>query len=187
MAANDYYNSGPSPSIGQRRRSEAPLPPLPIPTSTYTAYRPSGYPPSGYQPSPLSPTADSPNISPSTSHSQHNIGDDSRYYGAGGGGIGGDPAKYSDDIPLRPQPQNYSSEGVGPAKQPFAEETGLPSTSSRPHRSRNQQRRKKAFFSRKTPWVVYTLTLIQVCVFIAELARNGDFDSRNNRQINTDM
>lgn len=48
-----------------------------------------------------------------------------------------------------------------------------PALIDRPPQERRHKRRKKGFFAKKIPWVVYTLTTIQVIVFIAELGKNG--------------
>ena len=50
-----------------------------------------------------------------------------------------------------------------------------PAIIDRPSHNTARRRRKHPFFGGKIPWVVYTLTLIQVCVFIAELVKNGEF------------
>ena len=50
-----------------------------------------------------------------------------------------------------------------------------PAIIDRPAQNAARRRRKRGFFgAEKIPWVVYTLTLIQVCVFIAELVKNGE-------------
>ena len=48
-----------------------------------------------------------------------------------------------------------------------------PAIIDRPTQNAARKRRKRGFFGGKIPWAVYTFTLIQVCVFIAELAKNG--------------
>lgn len=38
---------------------------------------------------------------------------------------------------------------------------------------RGGRRQKKGFFKKKLAWVTYTLTLVQIVVFIVELVKNG--------------
>ena len=171
MAANHFYNSHPSDQI---RRADAPLPPLPIPLSSYSSYRPEH---TGQADSPITPTDYDTNGPFHRHYSQQSIGGDSKYYGAGGGGRISEQGAYADDIPLRSNTVQYSTDGEPPNKQPFAEETGLPYPSSEPQAGTNRKRqRKKKFFRLSNTWVVYVLTVIQVTVFIVELVRNGRLD-----------
>ncbi|KAL9107636.1 MAG: hypothetical protein Q9187_008401, partial [Circinaria calcarea] len=171
MAANDYYNSHPSDHLAQQRRSDAPLPPLPIPLSSYSSYRPDH---AGQADSPITPIDYDVNSSFHTHHSQQSIGGDSKYYGAGGGGRISEQGAYADDIPLRSNVPKYSTDGESPNKQAFAEENGLPypTGEGQSGANRRRQKKRKSFFRLKNTWVVYILTLIQITVFIAELARN---------------
>lgn len=159
MAANEYYN--PSSSPGDGRRSDAPPPRLPLdPYATYSSHPTQPSPPhisSPYQDTSYRPYAD---------QSQQSI--PSPYYASGGGGRETEPNPYSDDIPLRQHPSKGSSEML---RDPLPHD---PAIIDRPAQSASRRRRKQGFFSGgKIPRVVYTLTLIQVCVFIAELAKNG--------------
>ena len=93
---------------------------------------------------------------------QSSLRSDTNYYGAGGDR----PAEvdsYSDEIPLRTHAQKAGSDGQY-ASSPVAEPTAGP---------RSRQPRRKGFFQGKIPWVIYTLTLVQVIVFIVELVKNG--------------
>lgn len=171
MAANDYYNSHPPDQI---RRSDAPLPALPIPLSSYSSYRPDH---AGQADSPITPIDYDANGPFHRHYSQQSMGGDSKYYGAGGGGRVSEQGTYADDIPLRSNLAKYSTDGGSPSKQPFAEENGLPYPTSEPQPGTNQKRKrkKKKFFRLNNTWVVYVLTIIQVTVFIVELVRNGRF------------
>lgn len=77
---------------------------------------------------------------------------------------------YSDNIPLRQHQSKASSDMVMQDHLPDD-----PAIIDRPPQSANRRRRKQGFFGREIPWVVYTLTLIQIVVFIAELGRNGEY------------
>ena len=48
-----------------------------------------------------------------------------------------------------------------------------PAIVDRPSRSAARKPKRRGFFGGKIPWVVYALTIIQVAVFIGELARSG--------------
>lgn len=74
---------------------------------------------------------------------------------------------YSDNIPLRQNPAKVSTEIGMQDHLPYD-----PAIVDRLPESRPKGR-KHGFFSGKIPWVVYTLTVIQCAVFIAELAKNG--------------
>lgn len=157
MAANEYYN--PSLSPGNGRRNDAPPPHLPLdPYATYSS-----------QPSPpriSSPYQDT-SYRPYAEESQQSI--PSPYYASGGGGRETEPNQYSDDIPLRKQTSKVNSDFL---QNPLPHDPAIIDTPVRTA----ARRRRQGFLSRgKIPWVVYTLTLIQVCVFIAELVKNGDF------------
>jgi hypothetical protein len=167
MATYEFYKISP-----ERRESEAPLPPSPlsIPGSSYSAYRP----PSTQRDEP-SPIARSEN--PSSFFDEPSLGHerlDNRFYGAGGGGTANGSNNFSDNIPLRPQ-----GEPVSPISQRNGQEEDKslppPATERRRRRRRDDPQRKKGwrgFFSGRVPWVVYTLTLIQVTVFIVEIVKN---------------
>lgn len=115
----------------------------------------------------MSPSFEDSSYRPYADHSQASI--QSPYYSSGGGGREQEPSAYSDDIPLREHPSKHDSD--------MAMQDHLPDDPAivdRPAQNAARRRRKQGFFGGKVPWVVYTLTLIQVCVFIAELAKNGE-------------
>ena len=164
MAANEYYNSNQSNHSSPRRRPEAALPPLPVPVSSYSAYRPEQM---SNTDSPVTPIYDGPTTSLYGHQSRHSLGGDSRYYGAGESGMGGEHGAYADNIHLRTNPQKSSTDVEISAQPAYSQDTGLPGPASQlPQRTRRKRRG-------NITWVVYTLTLIQVVVFIAELVKNG--------------
>lgn len=162
MAANEYYNSSPIPRP-IRKNSNPTLSQLP--PNPYTAYSPHPTQPSA--PYMSSPTFEDSGYRPYADQSQQSL--PSPYYASGGGGREHDQAAYTDDIPLRPNSNKGDSNPVMPDHLPDD-----PAIVDRPSQNAARRRRKQGFFGGKIPWVVYTLTLIQVCVFIAELAKNGE-------------
>ena len=156
MAANEYYNPSAS-RLGHRPPD--PVSPLHSP-DPYTAH-----PPQHPQPF-LSSSLEDTSYRPYADHSQQSI--PSPYYASGGGGREHEPSAYSDDIPLRQHPSKHDSDVVMHDNLPDD-----PAIIDRPPQNAARKRRKQGFFGRKIPWAVYTFTLIQVSVFIAELAKNG--------------
>ena len=164
MAANEYYNPSPRPS---QRRSDAPLPPLPNPYSSFntnqyaassaasTRYEETSYQPHGRQ-------------------SSQSFSSGTPYYGAGSGGRDHDQTPYSDDIPLRPQNTQPGPSSPHPNHQhfdPLTAETGNDPAIA-PRQSR-RKRKKQGWFSGKITWAVYFFTLVDIVVFIAEIARSS--------------
>ena len=185
MASNDQYNTGrPDPSERPYRGSYTPstpikhnphaaLPPLPMPTSSYTAYRPMNHSPTSTPLFDKYSELDSPNSLRKGSGSEL----DQRYFGAGGGGTANGPGPFADDIPLRKQePRPYPDNNLNQSQLPSAERGEMPMGERKPRQNRQRSRRKdevkKGFFGGKIPWVCYILTLIQCTVFIVELVRN---------------
>ena len=159
MAADQYYNPSPSPLNGQPYNTPTPH----LPLDNHAAY--DNHP---TQPSPphISSPYEDTSYRPYADRSQQSI--PSPYYASGGGGREPEPNAYSDDIPLRQHPSKVSSELL---RDPLPHD---PAIIDRPTHNAARRIRRPGFFGRgKIPWVVYTLTLIQVCVFIAELAKNG--------------
>jgi hypothetical protein len=153
MAANDYYDNHPSQSYHSQ----------PPPRMTHTSESPfdgpfedSAYP-----------------LGEMGSHgmdSQTTLRPDARYYGQGGGGRPQDSqTSFQDDIPLRDHPG-----GLAKGDEPTDHVYDAPTPMAGEQRSK--RRSGNAFFKTplaKVPWVVYTLSLIQIAVFIAEIAKNG--------------
>lgn len=156
----------------QPRRGSGPpvLPPLPVPQYSRGNVRP-------YD-SPISPDFDYE--SPFRSNLDRKPSDESEYFGAGRAGRLSEAHLYSEEIPLRENPQPFPQPNDSQRQLPYAEEgvIGAPD-GERPKKRRPRERReprepeKKGFFGGKVPWVVYTLSLIQITVFIAELVKNG--------------
>ena len=159
MAANDYYN--PSPSRTSRHSN--PTSPKPLPPDPYSGYNPHPTHPS---PSYMSSSFEDTSYHPYPE--QHHQDIPSPYYASGGGGRDYEANPYSDNIPLRQHPSKGDSDTVMHDPPP-----NDPTIIDRPSRYPGTPRGKQGFFRKKQPWVVYTLTLIQVIVFIVELAKNG--------------
>ena len=159
MAANEYYNPAAS-RLGHRNSN----PPSPIHSpDSYSVYSQHTQPSTQYEPSTLHEDS---HYRPYADHSQQSI--PSSYYASGGGGRENDTSAYADDIPLRQHPSKHDS--AAPLQDHLPDD---PAIIDRPSQNAARKRRKKGFFGGKIPWVVYTFTLIQVAVFIAELAKNG--------------
>lgn len=164
MAANDYYNGHPSHSHGQapyyqnnngfQPYHSNPSQPTQSPVSPYeTPFEEGSYPLGG--------------MNSQGMDSQTTLRNDGRYYGPTGS-----RTSFRDDIPLR-------EHTAGPAKddEPTDHVYDMPPNTAAMGGGRpSGQRNRRGFFKTpltKVPWVVYTLTLIQFAVFIAEIARNG--------------
>lgn len=192
MAANEYYQSGPPPTI--------PLPPKPQPHyQQETAYTPD---PAPYSSSLPYPTSDQPpnrhdNRSPFATpfddrtypmgpmgrpsntqyDSQSSLGGDTRYYGRDEGDRPQDSTgSFRDDIPLQPHhPQvppkdhylNDNDHVYDAPPRPSHLEAGQP---VRPLGDPFVPVKKSKW---KIAWVCYILGAVQVAVFIAEIVRSS--------------
>ena len=98
---------------------------------------------------------------------------DQVYHGAAESyGYSQDAFESSDAIHLQTYGKNDSTQHPPPADQMM--ERRESDSSPRPHqRSRRKKKKKEPFFSQKTPWVVYFLTVVQITVFIVEVIRNA--------------
>ena len=166
MAANEYY-SPPSYSSNYR----------PTPPSASPAPHPSRNPFASYDsthsqgPSPYtSPTHEEP---PYRHYDQTLSTTSTPYYANGGNGREQEHNPFADEIPLRPNPSKTDSGRTFHDHLPHD-----PAVLDAPPEGEisDQPRKRKRFFNRKIPWVVYTFTLIQCIVFIAELVKNGEPD-----------
>ncbi|KAL3418740.1 rhomboid family membrane protein [Phlyctema vagabunda] len=205
MASNDYYNphaqqqqQHPDQNQAQPTQpyyesyNDPARPPLHSYNSTAPSYHSQApQPPTG--PSPVSPFEAPfddhvyPLGGPATAHnynpqdSQSSFGQDSRYYGQGGGGRPQDSTNsFPEDIPL----QNQSQHPAGAIKhqQPLTDhvydagESGIP-----PGATDGRHKRRSAMGTmfqgkgpkKRVPWVVYIFTIIQTAVFIAEIVKNA--------------
>ena len=165
MAAHEYYHASHGSYLPNDGRSGSSAPSLPpLHTSQYT-------PLSQDRPheSPLSPVFTQSSFNPSRT----NIDDtDSQYYGAGRSGKQPSTTQYSDQIPLRENSQAVS--GYEPYAGPSAPPDGpLPALAATESQRGRRKPAKRGFFSGKFPWIVYSFSIIQTIVFIAELIRNG--------------
>lgn len=160
MAANEFY----SDNSGKRARTDAPLPPLPPSTFDHSTE----YEPSIQQNTPVTSPFDDPSYRPYGRESQQSIQSNYQYHG---GGRDYDPNPFSDDIPLK---ANTHKSPSGPyASDQFRYEPERTNTLAAEETRSNRRPKKKGFFSGKTPWVTYVLTLIQSIVFLVELIKNG--------------
>jgi hypothetical protein len=103
--------------------------------------------------------------------SQSTLGPDTRFYGQGGGGRPQDSqTSFRDDIPLQDHP-------AVPTKDDDATDHVYDAPPNMTRTGRQNRSSGTGFFKRrplaKIPWVVYTLTIIQVVVFIAEIIKSG--------------
>ena len=160
MAANEYYN--PSASRLGHRVSDPPSPPHS--PSLYSQYTSQNTHPSA--PSIVSSLDDSRYRPYAESNGHHTP---SPYYASGGGGREHEPSAYADDIPLRQHTTKHDSDT--PMHDPLPDD---PAIIDRPRHKTDRRKRKQGWFRGKIPWAVYTLTLVQICVFIAELAKSGE-------------
>jgi hypothetical protein len=202
MAQNNYYDESSRQQQPQQpyyqtyNQQQPPLSHLP----SYRSQAPStaGRPPT--EPSPVSPFEapfDDHVYPMRPMDSQTTLGADSYRYGQGGGGrpgLSGDNS-YGDNIPLRDHPRqpgknDNAGEGDGVTDHVYDAPAGLeggrgPGYGAATNRAGNGRggdawvmpldggdgkRGKK----KRIPWVVYTLTAIQVAVFIAEIVKNGE-------------
>ena len=88
---------------------------------------------------------------------------------AGPGGRNNEPNPFADDVPLRQHPSKKSPDISMHDHLPDD-----PAIIDRPPTKKKRREKKRRFFSGKIPWVVYGLTTIQIIVFIAEVAKNGE-------------
>ncbi|MCJ1478885.1 hypothetical protein MMC13_007569 [Lambiella insularis] len=164
MAANSF-----SANTGDRRRSDARLPPLPIPVSSFSASR--------QEPSPLLESPNTPFFEkrgPFYHAQTHDSFDsESQLYSADGGGRRNDSGPFSDNIPLRPHPEPDASELDLPQTADSELDKSLPGPVGERRRKKRREPQKKGLFQGRVPWVVYIFTLIQLTIFIVEMVKNA--------------
>ncbi|KAH9828903.1 rhomboid-domain-containing protein [Teratosphaeria destructans] len=191
MASNDYYqphyhyahsqNQSYAPSY--HTNDPDPYGDMSPPLSRYNTHHDT----------PISPVAATP-YDDRSPHSQTPFGDRSdpyahqapHYgYGGSGGRLGedGDPYDDADAIPMNRRKKHESTTTIAPILPHSQSQPPEPSDDDfiRDVDPRKQSRRhlegrpgsKDGFFGGRITWVVYTLTLIQLIVFIAEIARNA--------------
>lgn len=173
MATKDYYNFSRSGRSVRGQDYDAPLPPLPAFSPSYSTPQSPHLPISPHGASPLQENA----YTPYTQPSQLSLSSDSAYHGAGQGGRIQDSSSYADDIPLRPHPSKNNSDEWTAQHQPQYrpdDTEGLNGLGTGGKGTRDGKKRRGGFFRGKITWVVYILTLVQTSVFIGELIRNGE-------------
>ncbi|KAF4629403.1 hypothetical protein G7Y89_g8742 [Cudoniella acicularis] len=191
MASNDYYNPSrpeqsqtPQPYYqSYNPQSHTPAPSLP----PYATQPPSRAP--SARPSDISPV--SPFEAPFDDHvypmgrpnqgrmdSETTLGADSAYYGQGGGGRQQSTNSFRDDIPLQDHP-GVPRKDTGTDHVYDAADPGAPRhLGSNQYIDDNQSSRRSGAGYPAVPkrkriaWVTYALTIAQVAVFIAEIAKN---------------
>lgn len=166
MAANDYFNQYSTTSYPYNQGAY--VEDYSATSSTTRVDKASNATP--YAPSPFANTTYPVHPTPS----QQTLSPNTPYYGANGG-----PKRHEDPfadhnaIPMQSQGSK------------FDDPRPMGSLSAFDHDDGNQSRMKrkmKGFLSKRQPWVVYTLSLVQLCVFIAEIAKNCENDKNANAQ-----
>lgn len=159
MAANDYYHSN-----------------IPSPPS-YEQANPGRTPDHAASPAPglgyAAPSLANRDDSAAPYHnreSQQSFASEHPGYQTAGRVGEGDP--YAENIPLKSQPP------YGDNREWMNSQTQYPPSPGGLEDARRRGppngRRKKGFFSKKPAWVTWTLTLVQVIVFIVELVKAGE-------------
>ncbi|KAF2140704.1 uncharacterized protein K452DRAFT_200449, partial [Aplosporella prunicola CBS 121167] len=183
MAANDYYNP---------RRADAPLPPLPPPSPQ--PVRPQVDTQNLYNNSPIMhsnpASAQSPfddrsyPAYPNPSHNPYgpDANEDTAYHG-NAGMYGQPPHPYeqtptdpfgdSNAIPLHSQNPKLEASPSRYNADPEYQYPLVGDPAQRKSDRRRHKKRKQGWFTGKITWVVFILTLVEICVFIAEIARNA--------------
>jgi hypothetical protein len=163
MAANDYYKRSSNSQYGTPYgRSDPPkLPALPI--SHYSSLN------DHHADSPLSPVFDSTPLYDSSSR----INDSREFYSGGRTEQPRASRQYSDEIPLRENPQPFAGNKDASESRIPLQPTPPEAPAEHQRRRRRREPEKKGWFSGRITWVVYILSVIQASVFIAELVKNG--------------
>ncbi|ESZ94848.1 hypothetical protein SBOR_4724 [Sclerotinia borealis F-4128] len=120
-----------------------------------------------------------PSVPPHRQDSSYSLGQDSQYYGQGGGGREQDGMGYSrEDIPLRENSQVPGKDAPDADLNDHvydAGESGIPPHLKDQKRNRMSDAMAMGLVNKKKgiPFVTYTLTLVQVIVFIVEIVKNS--------------
>lgn len=146
--------------------------------------RPNPYADNDYDQSNLSlPPAPTTGYSPFDDHNTNTFPypspSPSQSYSHGHGRVEYDqvPFEEADAIPMTTPKSKYASETtvspILPHEQndPFVRDVDT----SKPKHRRQQSKSKDGWFRGQITWVVYVLTTIQLCVFIVEIIKNGEF------------
>ncbi|MCJ1393174.1 hypothetical protein MMC18_006046 [Xylographa bjoerkii] len=163
MATNAFYSNA-----AHKTRPEAGLPPLPIPLSSYSAYRPESV---LQNESPFTPNFEKKGPF-YRSQTQDSNDSESQFFNAGNE-QNDSSGRFADTIPLRPHHDQVPFEGELPQKMDPDLDKTLPVPISQRRRKRRREPEKKGFFRGRVPWVVYIFTLVQLTVFIVEMVKNA--------------
>lgn len=161
MAANEFYNSpyGHPPRYDQ-------VSPAPDPFRRQHAATPV---------SSISPYAPSDPDLQHPQHSHQSLSSDPSVYPAAGGRGNNEADQYADNIPLKSHAPYGSSPYANEPPASYMQPTRLPPSPEVIEPQMNRTRKKKGFFQKKLPWVTYTLTTVQIVVFIVELVKMGTY------------
>ncbi|KAL1302416.1 hypothetical protein AAFC00_002810 [Neodothiora populina] len=152
---NAYYNND-NNNYGYDRREDAPLPALPQHQPSESGFE---YP--AYYEQQKYPDTEYHRDSPSPLDGRR-------------------PLDETDDVPMRPYNYKHSSQSsTAPVITPVYDDPFVRDADPRQRRKWGRDRgsatggKKKGWFSGRITWVCYTLSLIQLCVFIAEMVKNA--------------
>jgi hypothetical protein len=166
MAANDFYNTSYS---GTAHQKQSALPPLPS-NQTQHSVSPvsSPFDDHTYPPYPTQSSGAPGGYGDTSYHGTSNkpYSSSNRYDPPAGQQ---DPFTDHNAIPLRHQPKmdgHNLNDGSPTRYNSDPEQYPLPGREKR-------SKKKKGWFSGRITWVVYTLTIVQIGVFIGELVKNG--------------
>lgn len=156
MAANDFYNSPYHGNYPPRYDQVSPAPD-PFRRQASPASHVSPYAPS------------EPDLLQHPQHSQPSLVSDHSAYPTAARVNEND--YYSENIPLK----SHAPYANGPQEGWMRQPTHYPPSPEvvEPPVDGRGRRKKKGFFKKKLAWVTYTLTLVQIVVFIVELVKNG--------------
>jgi membrane associated rhomboid family serine protease len=190
MAATDYYASShpptgqpahdtttPTPTNTAPSPYDNPLPALPGQHQQHHQPPPAAYPAVSPVASPFDDQAYPPYQSNSNTHSSGALGGypDSSYHGANTQ-YGGHNSNYGTPPPGQPDPftdQNAIPMQTHPKMDGSPPRYHTDPEGMYPQPEKRRRKKKKGWFSGRVTWVVYTLTLVQIGVFVGELIKNG--------------
>lgn len=169
MAASDYYYNSPTSPQERNRRSipdlNAPLPAIPTTVSVKSKFHQEP----SVSISPVTPPFLDREYA-SYHATQRSLSNESAYHGNSERSYQ-QPDPFSDNaaIPLQPQyPKSDERRDSGHCDPEYEAQYPPP----KPPGGVGRKRVKKGWFGGRIPWVVYTLTLVQITVFIVEIVKN---------------
>lgn len=157
MAANDYYRD----SYREEQYSQSFRPPYPAANGS-SSHMPTSYD-HLYSSEAINPSYSADELSsPSPSLRPYHPGRQPRPHLA---------SQYRDSIPLKDGAAIQTT--TGDWQNQATQYPPSPDSQTEPHLlPRPAAKKKKGFFSGKIPWVVYTVTVVQIAVFVAEIIKN---------------